>query len=77
SKGKIYSSSTECAYSFLPADKRVTEGEGNGEVTVTVTTGTDCPWETTSNVGWITVISGSGTGNGTVTYSYKANMSES
>ncbi|PGH38576.1 MAG: hypothetical protein CRN43_14255, partial [Candidatus Nephrothrix sp. EaCA] len=80
SKGKISSSATECTYA-LSAMNHSVEADAGANVAVTVTViGTSCTWTAAvaSNVGWITVISGaSGTGNGTVTYSYKANMSES
>src|SRR6218665_432649 len=76
SKGKISSSATDCTYTLSAMNHSV-----GANVAVTVTAiGTSCTWTAAvaSNVGWITVISGaSGTGNGTVTYSYKANMSES
>ncbi|PGH37171.1 MAG: hypothetical protein CRN43_22750, partial [Candidatus Nephrothrix sp. EaCA] len=79
SKGKISSSTAECAYTLSPASKSVGADAGAG-VTITVTpTGTSCDaWTATvaSNAGWITITSGrSGTGIGTVTYSYQANMS--
>src|SRR6218665_3840811 len=80
SKGKISSSATDCTYTLSAMNHSVGANAG-ANVAVTVTAiGTSCTWTAAvaSNVGWITVISGaSGTGNGTVTYSYKANMSES
>jgi len=76
SKGKV-SSSTDCAYALSPARAEVTAEASNGEVAVTVTTDAGCPWTTDSNDLWITITSAtSGTGPGTVTYSYKANMSD-
>src|SRR6218665_3521243 len=78
SKGKV-SFSTDCAYAFSPARAEVTAEASNGEVAVTVTTGTNCTWTAASNDPlWITVTpaTSSGTGPGTVTYSYKANMSD-
>src|SRR6218665_3303894 len=76
SKGKG-SSSTDCAYALSPARAEVTAEASNGEVAVTVTTDAGCPWTTDSNDLWITITSAtSGTGPGTVTYSYKANMSD-
>jgi hypothetical protein len=41
---------------------------------VNVNTSNGCPWTAQSNVGWITITSGSpGTGNGTVNYAVAAN----
>src|SRR6218665_2666189 len=74
SKGKA--SSTDCAYALSPARAEVTAEEGRGEVAVTTDAG--CPWTVASDAPlWITITSAaSGTGPGTVTYSYKANMSD-
>jgi hypothetical protein len=57
-----------CSYSIGPraADFDYT----GGTVTVVVTAPSGCPWTATSNLGWVTVVSGaSGTGPGTVVLS--------
>ncbi len=64
--------SPPCTYSILPTSQTFPASGGNGSVAVTA--GTGCGWTATSNVSWITIISGgSGSGNGTVNYSVAAN----
>jgi hypothetical protein len=61
-----------CTYAIQPTGQTIAAGGGPG--TVTVTAGPTCGWSATSNVGWISVTSGStGTGNGSVAFSVAAN----
>jgi uncharacterized protein (TIGR03437 family) len=60
-----------CTYSIAPTSSLVAATGGAGKVNVT--TSASCGWAATSNVGYITIVSGSsGTGNGTVDYSVGA-----
>ena len=51
-----------CSYSIDPAS--ATAPSGGGVVDVRVTSGAGCPWNATSNAGWISIQSGA-TGSGT------------
>ncbi len=63
-----------CSYSVFPANESFGAGGGAGSVNVTTQSG--CAWSAVSNVGWVTITSGSsGSGNGTVNYSVSANAS--
>ena len=62
-----------CNFSVNPTTVLVGHGSGNGSVSVTVVSG--CSWTANSNVGWITIGSGSaGNGAGTVGYSVADNI---
>ena len=63
---------TNCTYS-LPANQAVTAGVNTGTLSVTSPSG--CSWGASSNAGWITINSISGSGNGTVVYTVAANPS--
>jgi hypothetical protein len=59
--------SGDCAFSISPTRKSFASNGGTGTVNVMVSGG--CNWTAVSNVGWITINTGSsGTGNGAVTY---------
>ena len=63
-----------CAYT-LSASSATYDSSG-GSDTVNVATDGSCDWTAVSNVGWITITSGSsGTGTGVVSYSVSANTS--
>ena len=65
---------TDCSYTIDPASATYDPPGGFGTVAVTAQVG--CPWVAVSNVGWVTVTSGSsGTGPGTVSYDVSANSS--
>jgi Putative binding domain, N-terminal/Galactose oxidase, central domain/Kelch motif len=63
-----------CSYSISPTSAAYPSSGGSGSVTVTTTSG--CPWNASSNAGWITVSSGS-SGSGSSTYSVAANSTGS
>jgi uncharacterized repeat protein (TIGR02543 family) len=75
--GKVFTVSqsgtgTSCSYAISPTSKSFTAGGGTG--TVNVTAGNGCPWNSSSNASWISILSGgSRTGNGTVSYSVSPN----
>src|SRR5579859_6248294 len=72
----VIQTSVACAYTLSSASVSYSSGGGSGSVNVTA--GSSCGWTATSNVGWITITSGtSGTGDGTVSYSVAANTSSS
>ncbi|MBF0317838.1 MAG: DUF1566 domain-containing protein [Nitrospirae bacterium] len=61
-----------CTYSLSPTSKTFTSSGGSDSVSLTTSTG--CTWGASSNVGWITLNSGSyNTGSGSVGYSVSAN----
>jgi hypothetical protein len=61
-----------CTYAIQPTGQTIAAAGGPG--TVTVTAGPTCGWSATSNVGWISITSGSsGTGTGSVAFSVAAN----
>ncbi len=62
---------TSCNYGMSPSLKSFLSGGGAGSVSMTATPG--CEWSATANVGWITIISGSGVGNGTMSYTVAPN----
>ena len=66
----LSASTTTCSYG-VPASASV--GAIGGPFTVNVTATATCSWSTTSNVSWLTVVSGSGSGSGTVTYDVAPN----
>ena len=69
--GAIYTPPS-ISISISPASQHFQGVGGIGSVNVTVESG--CNWTATSNVSWISIISGSsGSGNGTVNYSVAAN----
>jgi CSLREA domain-containing protein/uncharacterized repeat protein (TIGR01451 family) len=60
------------AAQILPTSQAFPSANGNGTINVTFPAG--CGWTAASNVGWITISSGSsGTGNGAVNYTVAAN----
>ena len=68
----VNQSGASCSYAISPASKSFNAGGGTGTVNVTAANG--CPWNSSSNAGWISILSGgSGTGNGTVSYSVSPN----
>ena len=70
----VTESGVACTYTLSATSKSYTSSGGSGSVGVTTPGG--CGWTATSNVGWITITSGSsGTGNGTVSYTVAANAS--
>jgi len=65
-----------CTYSISPTGASLEAVGGGGSVTVT--TSTSCPWSVSSNVAWITVVSGGDQiGTGTISYTVAANTSGS
>ncbi|MGD9245932.1 MAG: CARDB domain-containing protein, partial [Desulfobacterales bacterium] len=66
-----------CTYSISPTSNSFTASGGTGSISVT-SSASDCTWNATEGVSWITITSGTkGSGNGTVTYSVSANTSSS
>ncbi len=62
-----------CVFVINPASQSVGAAGGSAP-TVSVSTTAGCTWTTTSNVPWITVVSGAtGSGNGAVSYQVAAN----
>lgn len=69
------SSGGGCSYSVAPLTASFTAAKASGSVAVTTATG--CRWTARSNVGWISISSGSsGTGKGTVKYTVAANKTK-
>ncbi len=65
-----------CSHSVLPINASFDASGGSGSIQVTA--GNGCTWNTTNNLSWVMITSGSsGTGNGTVTYTVSANSSTS
>ena len=65
-----------CTYTVTPPSRSV--GSGGGTGTFSVATAAGCSWTATSNVAFLSVVSGSsGTGSGTVTFSVPPNGSTS
>lgn len=63
---------TACTSTILPTSQSFGGSGGGGNVRVTTQSG--CLWQALSNVGWISITSGSsGSGDGTVTYLVAAN----
>jgi uncharacterized protein (TIGR03437 family) len=63
-----------CTYVVTPTQLSV--AASGGQANISVNTQAGCPWTATSNVGWITVSSGSsGTGSGSVSLTIAANSS--
>ena len=63
---------TVCSFTLSSTGTNMSAAEGSGSVGVS--TGSGCSWTATSNVGWLTITSGSsGTGNGTVNYAVDVN----
>ncbi|MDX2044310.1 MAG: M12 family metallo-peptidase [Acidobacteriota bacterium] len=61
-----------CSYSLGSTSQNFSAAGGNGSVNVTAPNG--CAWTATSNVGWVTINSGTpGNGNGTVQFTVAAN----
>lgn len=61
-----------CTYSLGSTSQNFAAAGGNGSVNVTAPAG--CAWTATSNVGWVTINSGTpGNGNGTVQFTVAAN----
>lgn len=61
-----------CTYSLGASSTTVSSGSSSSSVAVTA--GPGCAWAATSNVGWVTITSGSpGTANGSVGFSVQAN----
>ena len=66
-----------CTYSISPASRNFTSNGGNGTISVEALR-SDCSWNASESVSWITITSGSsGSGNGTVNYSVSANTGTS
>jgi hypothetical protein len=63
---------TSCTYNINPTSANAPAGGGGGN-SVTVTTSAGCTWNASSNVPWISVMSGSGNGNGMIGYAVAAN----
>jgi hypothetical protein len=62
-----------CTYTVSPANHTIASAGGDSSFTVTASR-TDCSWNASSSVDWITIISGqNGSGNGTVGYSVSEN----
>ena len=63
--------------SFSLSTRTLTVGAAGGPATVTVTTDAACAWTSTSDHGWMTLVSGaSGAGNGVVNVTLTANAAE-
>ena len=68
-----YQFNVVCAYSTSSAAESFPSGGAAGSVTVT-TTASDCNWQASSSVSWITINSASsGSGDGTINFSVSAN----
>ncbi|MEW5826872.1 MAG: BACON domain-containing carbohydrate-binding protein, partial [Candidatus Bipolaricaulota bacterium] len=68
-----------CVYSVSPTNKTIAYSGGSDSVSVTTSPTSGCAWTATSNVGWITIASGSssGSGNATVGFTVEANPNTS
>lgn len=65
-----------CSYAIDPTSAAF--GASGGSDSVTVTAASGCTWSASSNVGWVSITSGSsGNGNGAVAYTVAANTSSS
>ena len=65
-----------CTYSISPTSQSFAATGGSGNVSVT--TASNCTWQASSNVTWVTITSGaSGSGNGSVGFSVQANSGSS
>jgi hypothetical protein len=65
-----------CTFAISPTSDQIGKGGGPGTVTVQARDG--CPWTASSNVPWITIVSGdSGSGTGIVTYNVDKNGKDS
>jgi hypothetical protein len=66
--------SASCSYAVTPATQAV-GASGGVAPAISVTTAAECSWTASSNVSWVTLLSGtSGTGPGAVTYEVAANI---
>lgn len=59
---------TSCTYSISPTSASVPYTGGQSAAGTLVTTSSGCSWTSTSQAGWITIASGSGTGSGAATF---------
>jgi hypothetical protein len=67
-----------CTYSVTPTTQTIAASGGVAPAIAVSTAGTACAWTATSNVPWVTVLSGaSGVGNGAVIYEVAANTGSS
>jgi hypothetical protein len=65
-------SSQACSFSISPSSQSFDATGGTGTVSVSASSG--CSWGATSNVSWISIVSGAqGTGNGTVVFQVQQN----
>ena len=65
-----------CTYTVSPESALYSKDGGSGSLAITA--GSGCSWTAVSNVGWVTIASGtSGSGNGTVSYSVTENNATS
>src|SRR5207237_168163 len=64
-----------CHNSLAPTSESFAAAGGTGSVNVTA--GAGCFWTASSNIPWITIISGGSTSSGAVNYSVAANTSTS
>jgi hypothetical protein len=70
----LISGSSESSYSASPTAQSFSSSAASGTIDVTSTGSTSCGWTATSNVSFITIVSGgSGSGNGTVGYTVADN----
>lgn len=66
-----------CVYSIDPTSASYNYQDSTGSVEVTATDDIVCAWDSTSNVSWLTILSGgSGIGNGTLYYNVDSNISQ-
>jgi hypothetical protein len=65
----------DCSYSLSPTSQGF--GSGDDSSSFSVNTPSGCSWSATSDSGWVTIISGSGTGGGSVLFSVIFNGSTS
>ena len=69
----ITEAAAACSYAVSPTSVTIGAVGGTGTA-IAVIAGSGCTWTATSNVNWITLVTGqTGTGNGTVTYLVLAN----
>lgn len=66
------SRSVPCSFGITPSSASFPHNGGTGSVEV-VATNNNCPWTSTSNASWISILTSGSTGNGTVTYAVSAN----
>lgn len=62
-----------CTASIAPASTNKTAAAGSGSFAITMSA-PSCPWTATSNAGFLTGVTASGTGSGTINFNYGANL---